>query len=63
VDQDKRTKYEEGDFQSVAFDQAVKRLENICDQAINLPGCGATSRAVEDGGGKNEMTARGLLGP
>jgi hypothetical protein len=37
VDQAKRTNYEEGDFQGVTCDQAVKRLENICDQAINLP--------------------------
>ena len=44
VDQAKRTKYEEGDFQSLTFDQAVMRLENICDQAINLPSCGATLR-------------------
>jgi hypothetical protein len=44
VDQAKLTKYEEGDFQSLTFDQAVKRPENICDQAIKLPSCGATSR-------------------
>jgi hypothetical protein len=44
VDLAKRTNYEEGDFQSVTFDQAIKRLENICDQAINLPSSGATSR-------------------
>ena len=44
VDQAKRTYYEEGGFQRVTFDQAIKRLENICDQAITLPSCGATSR-------------------
>jgi hypothetical protein len=44
VDQAKRTNFEEGDFQSVTFDQAIKRLENICDRAINFPSCGATSR-------------------
>ena len=44
VDHAKRTNDEEGDYQNVTFDQAIKRLENICDQAINLPSCGATSR-------------------
>jgi hypothetical protein len=44
VAQAERTKYEEGDFQSLTFDQAIKGLENICDQAINLPSCEVTSR-------------------
>jgi hypothetical protein len=34
VDQANRTRYEEGDFQSVTFDQAVKRLENICGLVV-----------------------------
>jgi hypothetical protein len=44
VNQAECTNYEEGDFHSVTFDQAIKRLENIRDQAIYLPSCGATSR-------------------
>jgi len=34
VDQATRTKYESGDFQSVTFDQAVTRLENLCSVQI-----------------------------
>lgn len=34
IDQASRTKYESGDFQSVVFDQAVKRLENLCSVMI-----------------------------
>ena len=30
VDKAERTKFESGDFQSVTFDQAIKRLTNIC---------------------------------
>src|SRR5713101_8439475 len=34
VDQANRQKYEAGDFQSIVFEQAVKRLENICSVQI-----------------------------
>lgn len=34
VDQATRPKYESGDFQSVVFEQAVKRLENLCSVPI-----------------------------
>jgi hypothetical protein len=39
----KRTNCEEN-FQSLTFDQALKWLGNIGDQATNLPRGGATSR-------------------
>lgn len=35
VDDAKRSKFEQGDFQSVSFDQAVKRLENICSVTLD----------------------------
>jgi hypothetical protein len=35
VDQASRPKYESGDFQSVVFEQAIKRLENLCSVVID----------------------------
>lgn len=35
VDQASRSKYESGDFQSVLFDQAIKRLENLCSVTVS----------------------------
>ena len=35
VDDAKKSKFEQGDFTSVSFDQAVKRLENICSVSLD----------------------------